>query len=577
MKKFVFLFLFISPVVVADSCPAPLEQTAVQVKDLVARAGQMRSVEDFLKELPRTMTSNFIFIGESRSFQTASVDNPRVILTSPNGDVRLSFNTEAGQRGFNNIEISFWNPEKKKFDYQELSFSRDGQKPPSHNDGLACTICHGDPSKPNWDSEIPGSIPSSRDTLVKDTPQLNWYTALIGKTAVREPGNRLQYLTPLETNDEVTNSLAAKPSYVRKFLTDQGVQSSADGGISTRLFQKLQERQQCQQTKIYGKHSLYPKFKYILAGLQNSCNMSGFVPDWFGKLAGDYFYGILPNLSREEITNFNIQTLQKITSEAQGRNEEDRLARETLFVQRSVGAAAAPADSPVQSVVPGAGFVKDAAIRKPAADQMGMLRYFLEPLGVPVSTLSTSVDPTSYGVNENFRSNFLSSENLASIEAEATARGGSKCEALSALSRGAFEDDSLRQQLTNDAQLLCEKRDARETGIIDAQSLGANVIQFQAQEAFNKRCAQCHNATSPRIGYTVGGAPVIPFKNIQTLRAAIRSPQGQLTKLAERIQDRITRPDHFPGAMPLNGMTSVTKEENIYMNAWIKSQIGAPQ
>lgn len=119
-----------------DGCPIPtVDKDAAKVKSLFeqVKSGQRNfdSVDGFLEQLSKdtpNLMSNFILMGESRSFQTASRENPRVILMSPGGDVRLTFNTDPNQRGYNNIEISFWNPQKREFEYRELAL---GSTPPA--------------------------------------------------------------------------------------------------------------------------------------------------------------------------------------------------------------------------------------------------------------------------------------------------------------------------------------------------------------------------------------------------------------------------------------------------------------
>ena len=587
MKFSAFILLVLtSSAALAQSCPEPLEPSAVAVKSLIEQASSMKTMDDFLSRLPKSMTSNFIFLGESRSFQNADVQDPRVILASPNGDVRLSFNTNPSQRGYNNIEISMWNPEKKEFEYQELTFSKNGQKAPDHNDGLSCKLCHGENSKPNWDANNfwPGAIPFNKDTLVRGTAELGWYTDLIAKTKVKTPGNRLQFLTPIEDTAAISQAMAQKPYMTRKIMTDTGVVTDGAGGIGTRMFNKLQERQRCSQQSQIEKNPLFDKFKYLMAGLQNNCAMEKFIPEWFDETSGDFFYGSIPNFPKPGTRGSNFQNLIDSTAAAQASHSKDKAARQIKFMNMSItnsdaGLVTAQNEFDKNKSVIGLNTKKFETGEKSTFDEnsreVAKYRYFLEPFGVMVSNFSTSVDPTSYSFGDSFKGEYLAPAAKTKIEAEAKSKGGNLCDSLANLSRNAIDSDGVRSTMTEAAQLMCNQRDENEAGIVKVEEMGANVIQAQAADAFNKKCASCHSAqTAINIGYTVGGAPVIPFKSIQSLKYAVTSNQGKLTGLGDRILSRINRPHNFPGSMPLNGLVDLKDDERIYMNAWIRSQVG---
>lgn len=576
---------------IAQECPGPLSETAIEMERIIESAPQKyKSVEEFLAALPKKMTSNFIFMGESRSFQTASPESPRVILMSPRSEVRISFNTEEGQRGFNNIEISRWDPKKSEFIYEELSFDPEGQSAPKHHGDIACTTCHGNPPKPNWDTYNywAGVIPFNKDTLVDDTVEKELYMRLLKKTNDKSPSNRLGYLTPIENEEKIKKDLEEDGYMQRQFLSEDGEPTfAAAGGIATELFDNLQDFQECAESKRLQKSQNYEDFKYLLAGIRNYCDLDEFVPDWFHAVANDYFYGTLEDFKLESSADDLFKTnFTKITDDTRARQmrvRKDKDNRQRFFIEKVSGSRDV-ADKEMKTQIEKIGlnvigvspgrFDEDIG---ESTEELAKFRYFLEPFGAGVSRFSTSIDPTTYSFADTFNGDYLSYEERERMKEEMSAKGldSGSCADLAKESRQRLSNKDLMGRLIANASMVCsEKIDAKKQisplkkGDADSFS---GLVDIQARNIFNNKCASCHKQdTFNGLDYSVGGAPVIPFGELDKLKEFLRSPKGKLLGYAGIIKDRINRPHDTPGLMPLQDIGQLEAEDKQFLNAWIE-------
>jgi cytochrome c553 len=114
------------------------------------------SVERLLAALPAAQRTHYALMFESRSLQSASFDNPRVILFGPDARFIVTFNGSPAQRGFDTVETMEFDELTKQFRLRELRFAE------SSAEGLAvvvsepnpsrCARCHGTPAQPIWDT-----------------------------------------------------------------------------------------------------------------------------------------------------------------------------------------------------------------------------------------------------------------------------------------------------------------------------------------------------------------------------------------------------------------------------------------
>jgi hypothetical protein len=132
------------------------------------------TLEYFKKYFP-DFFENYILMYHSRSLQTSSFENPRAILFDRSGHFVFSFNGDHKHRGYYNLEIMHFLPEQKRFEFREVSFSPNGDRPPqfSKPNPAKCMACHqsnirqkNDP-RPNWEpyNVWPGAFGSINGNL----------------------------------------------------------------------------------------------------------------------------------------------------------------------------------------------------------------------------------------------------------------------------------------------------------------------------------------------------------------------------------------------------------------------------
>lgn len=108
-----------------------------------------------IPKLPRELLGNYALIFQTQSIQAASLENPRVVLFSRNGEFALAFSTFSP----NFIEILEFNSVSGRVEPRLIEF-RDGSpqfidSPLTHfprNHPKNCTRCHGEDMHFNWDT-----------------------------------------------------------------------------------------------------------------------------------------------------------------------------------------------------------------------------------------------------------------------------------------------------------------------------------------------------------------------------------------------------------------------------------------
>ena len=81
------------------------------------------SIEQLLASLPAEQRSHYAVMFESRSLQSASFENPRVILFGPDARFIVTFNGSPAQRGFSTLETMEFDEQTKQFRLRELQFA----------------------------------------------------------------------------------------------------------------------------------------------------------------------------------------------------------------------------------------------------------------------------------------------------------------------------------------------------------------------------------------------------------------------------------------------------------------------
>jgi mono/diheme cytochrome c family protein len=117
------------------------------------RIRDVRSVEETLALLPPELRESYTLAFSSRSLQDANPSAPRAILYGRDARFVVSFNGEAGTRGYDALETMQFDERSNSFHFREVTFASTGAGALVSEDNPArCAACHGRPARPIWDS-----------------------------------------------------------------------------------------------------------------------------------------------------------------------------------------------------------------------------------------------------------------------------------------------------------------------------------------------------------------------------------------------------------------------------------------
>ncbi len=136
------------------------------------------TLEDVIGELGKRypeLRDNFVLMHDSRSRQYASYEFPRVISHATNGQFTMAFNGEAGQKGYDELEMFEFNAVKDEFRFQRIQFRR-GRADVKEVNESRCLGCHGRDPRPNWESYNvwPGAYPRTDHHQVGEKYNFEW-------------------------------------------------------------------------------------------------------------------------------------------------------------------------------------------------------------------------------------------------------------------------------------------------------------------------------------------------------------------------------------------------------------------
>jgi mono/diheme cytochrome c family protein len=576
-RVYLFLVILFSFQAWAVDCPTESEvgSEAKSVQAMVKNADSYSSVEEFIQALPETLRSNFIMLADSRSFHASNRDNPRVLLASPDGQVRVSFNTEPGSRGFNGIEISMWNNDTQSFDYKEVAFKPQEGRLHANEDPGVCIACHGNPPKPNLEDpdRWNGAVPFRRDSLVAGTQESEWFQGYLNRIESAEPRNtRLNALKPLISSKELQEQLTQEGQVKIPYA---GV---GDGTLTESIYKKNAELMRCSQASRLKRRPNYDNLKYLLAGLKNKCEPSAFMNDWYFEAAQKYYKGRIPGLSVKGATsNDKFSFLQtqviKDTQLRQIKHKERSEGRQKSFwLQEFINDVGSDEGKTLLSKDFEKNKIKipDDTRFKDNAFEVGTLRLMLEPLGVQVSRFSTALDPFDYSFGGNFSPDYILEEDFQEILKENT---GNKpvCEFLADRNRDALE--GVRERANKFSEKICVDAlnvDVKITELVENNRETINVeARLKAQQIMTGKCLACHSSQSD--SGTLSGAPVLPFDDAIKMEQYFASPEGTFGDMKEVMKDRINRPMGHHGSMPVPYVTNLSVEDKAYLNIWLDS------
>lgn len=145
--------LWLGVILAAWSLPQADAQTLL---DGLVEVGSHETLETFLSRLPEYDRGHYVLMYRSRSLQDANFDNPRVLMFTPDAHLVMTFNGDAHQRGFSQLEVMRFDPKTKDFQFQEIEFpAAQASADPVRFSALnpdKCSACHGSPPRPVWDA-----------------------------------------------------------------------------------------------------------------------------------------------------------------------------------------------------------------------------------------------------------------------------------------------------------------------------------------------------------------------------------------------------------------------------------------
>ena len=315
----------------------------------------LQRIIDIMKE-SNNGKLNYVVIGESESLQQTSIKktgiNPRIMLKSANSELMVTFSTDPTLPGYNSIEIMRWNAKEGRYEFQELNFGDQGEKPHIDLSGKKCMSCHKSPSmRPNWDTyrAWAGVVPSRDDMLemhFKESNKvdkrrgmqpdamayMNFMEQIVEAKNDRQASSRSSRLAmldiPFDGEDQLKEyvegkdiqSLAPKEKLkiISKRIHDVGFyrvrhypdkvdqessrrmtldsKTATKAGSSQFAFDQMLAQNMCRVATDLKKNPYFDEFKYALTGMakcgvREYQDLTTFFPEGHGKKIKNYYLG----------------------------------------------------------------------------------------------------------------------------------------------------------------------------------------------------------------------------------------------------------------------------------------------
>jgi hypothetical protein len=156
------------------------EEKAFTFSDIVSivQTQKIKSVEELLPLLPKSLRTSFTLAYDSQSLQGSSYLDPRVVMFSDDAKLACTFNGESSQRGYDDFECYQYSSSTRSFEFREIEFpsSRNSlteaeiSKANMNAKGtVSCTTCHANDPRPNWEEyrNWPGFYGSVDDLVAR--------------------------------------------------------------------------------------------------------------------------------------------------------------------------------------------------------------------------------------------------------------------------------------------------------------------------------------------------------------------------------------------------------------------------
>ena len=238
----------------------------------------LTTIEATLQALPEFFRSKYALVFNSRSLQSASFEDPRVLLYQDGGTFIASFNGNETQKAYDSIETTEFDEATKEFNYREIHFpaknEKNGKVIFSEANPDRCIKCHGLPTRPIWDTYPlwPGVYGERYHSNLSDPEREG-----IKKFLERQPTHpRYQYLKQVEV---FTNKETFFPSSQNRY--ENAVKESPNEELS-RFLSWLNGKRILKLVKAAPEFQAY-RFA-LLASLKNECDaIEQFFPETVRK------------------------------------------------------------------------------------------------------------------------------------------------------------------------------------------------------------------------------------------------------------------------------------------------------
>ena len=292
------------------------------------RTQQITSIEQLLPHLPVSYRSRYVLAFHSRSLQSASYLNPRVIFFGNNAKFMLTFNGSSDQVGFNALELAEFNDLTKTFSYQEILFPTQLTTTPD-KDALQvhfsvknpdkCLACHGTQVRPIWDS--PPLWPGMYGEHYREQLSAKEVAGLSGFLAQQANHPRYQFLAQL---DIWRNSDTFSPSHAAIYSAHETESPNAQ---LTQLLSRLNVERIIHQVTD---DVQFNAFSYaLLASVSNGCSS---LNDYFPRTWNPDFQQQYQRFSTADEQNLARELTRKKSRDSISKSVGGSIAKDSSLV-----------------------------------------------------------------------------------------------------------------------------------------------------------------------------------------------------------------------------------------------------
>jgi len=273
----------------------------------------VRSIEDLLPLLPADLRSRYALMFRSRSLHGSSFAHPRAILFDPEARLVISFNGDAGQAGFTDLETMEFDDAGKSFEFREIAFPVDADRKAgvriSNPNPEPCLKCHGEPARPIWDTHPawPGAYGERYAAALTPTERSGL------REFLREQPTHPRYRYLLEV-DRFANLETFRPSARTRYEGDERLPPNGELGAALgrlnfeAIVHLLESRPEFEATRYL-----------LLATLGSDCGrVDAFFPD--GQRAGieDALGGFVAASARANAVQARLKRMRAVGADRSG-------------------------------------------------------------------------------------------------------------------------------------------------------------------------------------------------------------------------------------------------------------------